>query len=92
MRRIGRIKLYTDVPEITYENVIEVLRTAYNDYTPSVAKMENLLEYEAGYQDRIRVKTYRKDIDNHCVDNLANEITEFKTGFIWGNPITLIQR
>jgi SPP1 family phage portal protein len=92
MRQIGRIKLYTDVPEITYENVIEVLRTAYNEYTPSVVKMETLLEYEAGYQDRIRVKTYRKDIDNHCVDNLANEITEFKTGFIWGNPITLIQR
>ena len=92
MRQIGRVKLYTDVPVITYENVIEVLRTAFNEYLPTVAKMETLLEYEAGYQDRIRVKKYRSDIDNHCVDNLANEITEFKTGFIWGNPITFIQR
>ena len=92
MRPIGRIKLFTDVPKITYENVIEVLRTAFNDYAPSVTRMEYLFEYEAGYQDIIRKKTYRKDIDNRCVDNLANEITEFKTGFIWGNPITLIQR
>ena len=92
MRQIGRIKLYTDVAEITYNNVIEVLRTAFNEYLPTITKMESLLEYEAGYQDQIRVKTYRKDIDNHCVDNLANEITEFKTGFVWGNPITFIQR
>lgn len=92
MREIGRIKLYTDVPEITYENVIDVLRQAYNERTSTVAKMESLLEYEAGYQAPIRRKTYRSDIDNHCVDNLANEITDFKTGFVWGNPITLIQR
>lgn len=92
MREIGRIKLYTDVPEITYENVIDVLKQAYNERTSTVAKMESLLEYEAGYQDQIRRKTYRSDINNHCVDNLANEITDFKTGFVWGNPITLIQR
>ena len=92
MREIGRIKLYTDVPEITYENVIDVLRQAYNERTSTVAKMESLLEYEAGYQAPIRRKTYRSDIDNHCVDNLANEITDFKTGLVWGNPITLIQR
>ena len=91
MRQIGRIKLYTDEPVITSANVIDVLRKALNDYTPTIAKMESLLEYEAGYQDVIRVKKYRSDINCKCVDNLANEITEFKTGFIWGNPITFIQ-
>lgn len=91
MRPIGRIKLYTDEPIITPTNVVDVLRKAFNDYTPTVSRIETLLEYEAGYQDVTRVKKYRSDINCKCVDNLANEITEFKTGFIWGNPITFIQ-
>ena len=90
--QIGRIKLFTDVKEVTFDNVIDVLRTAYNEFIPTQAKMDYLLKYEAGNQEPIRIKRYRPEIDNHCVDNLANEITEFKTGFIWGNPITFIQR
>lgn len=91
MERTGRIKLYTDVPYITYENVLDVLKTAYSDYTPSVARMEYLMGYEAGIQPIIRTKTYRPDINISCVDNLANEVVDFKTGFVWGNPITFIQ-
>lgn len=90
--QIGRIKLITDVPIVTVENVSDIVRTAYNEYLPNIARIDYLLEYEAGVQRQIRKKTYRPNIDAHCVDNLANEITEFKRGFIWGNPITLIQR
>lgn len=90
--QIGRTKLYTDVKEITYDNVIDVLKTAYNEYSPSITKMQYLLKYEAGDQKIVRPKKYRPEINIQCVDNLANEITEFKTGFIWGNPITFIQR
>lgn len=87
----GRVKLFTDVPFITRENVIDVLKTAYSDYSPSVNRMNFLIDYEAGKQPIIRKKKYRSDIDVQCVDNLANEIVDFKTGFIWGNPITFIQ-
>ena len=39
--------------------------------------MNFLLEYEAGKQPLQRTKTYRKDIDVKCVDNVAHEIAKF---------------
>lgn len=88
----GRIRVYTDEPKITQSNIIDVLRKAFTEYQPTFKDIEKLIKYEKGEQPITRKKVYRKDIDFHCVDNLANEITEFKTGFIWGNPITFIQR
>mgnify|MGYP003291587228 CR=1 FL=1 len=49
-------------------------------------------KYDAGVQPIVRKKAYRPDIDCECVDNVANEVTEFKTSFHWGNPITLVQK
>jgi hypothetical protein len=51
-----------------------------------------LIEYEGGKQEKFRKKTYRADIDNWCVDNVANEVTEFKLSYNWGSPITLAMR
>lgn len=90
MLRYGRKVLYTDVPEITYENVIDVVRRNIATHEENAAKIEHLLNYEAGEQEKIRVKKYRSDIDNWCVDNLANEAVEFWLGFAW-NPMTLVQ-
>lgn len=87
----GRVKLFTDVPFITDGNVIDVLKTAYYEYQPSITRMDFLFDYEAGIQPIMRTKTYRPDINVECVDNVANEIVDFKTGFVWGNPITFIQ-
>lgn len=89
---LGRKEIYTDVPEITRENVCEVLRKAIVEHEENSAKMDFLFEYEKGIQPILRTKKYRSDIDCQCVDNVANEITEFKLGFNWGNPITLVQR
>ena len=57
-------------------------------------RIKFLNEYEKGNQPIIRKnpKKYRPDIDCQCVDNVANEVTDFKTAFHWGNPITLVQR
>lgn len=92
--QIGRVQLFTDEPEITYENVIDVLRTAYNEYQPTINRIDYLLDFEAGKQPLVRKtpKTYRADIDCEVTDNIANEIVEFKLGFNWGSPITLVQR
>ena len=92
--QIGRIQLFTDEPEITYENIIPVLRDAYGDYQPTISRIDYLLDYEAGKQPLVRKtpKTYRADIDCEVIDNIANEIVEFKLGFNWGSPITLVQR
>ena len=88
----GRIELYTDAPTITEDNVIGILYDAYDKYLPTISRMTTLINFEAGYQPLGRIKSFRKDINVECVDNVANEITEFKTGFIWGNPITFVQR
>ncbi len=89
---IGRIEIFTDEPEITSENVIKILQNAMPKHLINANRCSYLLNYEAGEQPLNRKKTYRKDIDIKVSDNLANEITEFKLGFNWGNPITLVQR
>lgn len=88
----GRKVLYTDVKEITRDNIIKVLRQAMLDFLPNADDCTFLLNYEKGIQTVEREKTYRPDINNVCIDNVANEITNFKTSFNWGNAITLIQR
>lgn len=89
---VGRKILYTDVPEITYKNVIDVVRRAYGEYKTNIADINSLLNFDAGIQPLTRTKTYRPEINCECIDNVAHEIIEFKLGFDWGNPITLVQR
>ena len=88
----GRKVLYTDVKEVTKDNIADVLRKVMPIHEQNAADIQFLLDYEAGCQEKTREKTYRADIDNWCVDNIANEITEFKLSFNWGNPITLAMR
>lgn len=87
----GRKKIYTDAAEITTQNVIQVLRTAIADHTEIASDCESLINFVSGIQPLQRVKTYRADIDIQDIDNVADEITNFKTSFNWGNPITLVQ-
>lgn len=87
----GRLVLYTDVEEITYDNVIEVLRDVIPDHRINARDMQFLLNYDSGIQPLQREKKTRTDIDSQCVDNVANEVTEFNLGFKWGNTITLVQ-
>ena len=90
--RYGRKVLYTDVPEITYENVIDVLQKAIGGHEENASQIDYLLRYEAGEQPLPRKKSNRKEIDIRCVDNVANEIAKFHIGYKWGVPITIVQR
>lgn len=92
--QIGRKELFTDVSEITYENIIPILRDVFPSHQINAARINDLLEYDAGIQPlkRKEPKKYRPDIDCECVDNVANEITKFHVSFKWGNPITFVQR
>lgn len=88
----GRRPIFTAEPEITAANLIPVLREALVDFMPNSEDCTFLLKYEKGEQPKIRKKLYRTEIDYWTVENIANEITEFKIDYNWGNPITLIQR
>lgn len=88
----GRRKIFTDAKEVTTENVLQILRDAIITHTANSMDCEFLINYEKGCQPLQREKTYRADINIECVDNIANEITDFRLGYIWGNPITIVQR
>lgn len=89
---LGRKRIYTDVDKITADNVIGVLQDALGIHSQNVASMAYLLRYEKGIQPLRRKKVIRKDINVEVVDNIANQVTEFKLGYNWGNPITYVQR
>ena len=89
---MGRKEIFTDVREITSENLIEVLQKAMITFSTNASECNYLQNYEKGNQPLARQKMYRADIDCKCIDNVANEITDFKLGFQWANPTTLVQR
>ena len=88
----GRIELFTDVTEVTRDNLIDILRAVVADHERNSSRIQGLIDFEKGYQPLLRVKTYRADINCVCTDNLANEIVEFKQSYNWGSPITLVVR
>lgn len=90
--KLGRQNIYTSEPYITRENILNVLGSAKSVHMQNVTDIRYLLKYEKGDQPLNRVKTVRPDIDICDVDNIANQITEFKLGYDWGYPISLVQR
>lgn len=92
MEQYGRIELYTDVTEVTRENVADVVRSVFQNHQKNANTIDALIRFEAGEQPQFREKKYRSDINCWCVDNVANEITDFWVNFGWGNPITLVRR
>lgn len=88
---LGRKIIFTDYKEVNKDNIIEILQKAYNVHQENAAQMDFLLKYEEGEVNKLREKTYRKDIQNFVPDPLASYIVEFKLGFEWGNPITFVQ-
>lgn len=92
MELLGRKRIYTDASRITADNVINVLRDSIIIHAQNVEAMTYLLRYEKGVQPLRRKKVIREDINIEVVDNVANQVTEFKLGYNWGNPITFVQR
>ena len=89
----GRREIFTDVKEITKENITKVLADAFEVHLRNVAEIKYLQEYERGVQPILRrVKEVRPEINNKIVENHAAEITAFKVGYVFGAPITFVQR
>src|SRR5574344_218914 len=89
----GRKRIYTDAESITSENVIIELQKALNTHENSNrGEIQFLLDFDKGNQPLVREKTVRSDIDIKSIANIANEITEFKLGYFWGNPVAMVQK
>lgn len=89
----GRREIFTDVKEITRENISKVLADAFEIHLQNVTEIKYLQEYERGNQPILnRIKEVRPEINNKVVENHAAEITAFKVGYVFGSPITFVQR
>lgn len=88
----GRRKIYTDVAEITQDNVIDVMTKALIVHNQNVSDIQFLINFEKGCQPLKREKKVRKEIDIHSISNLAHQITEFWLGYFWGNHMAFVQK
>jgi len=89
----GRRVIYTDVSEITKDNVAEVLRKALITHLANKIDIEYLYRYYKGNQPILhRKKEVRPEIKNTIVENRANEIVSFKVGYLMGEPVQYVSR
>ena len=92
MAYTGRRIIWTDEREITADNIISVLQDAWASFSANRDECDYLLSYDAGEQPLQREKHYRPDINIVCIDNVANEVSNFWRGYMFGNEISLVQR
>ena len=89
----GRREIFTDVEKITKENICEVMDAAFETHLLNAAEIKYLQDYEKGKQPILeRIKEVRPEINFKAVENHATEITTFKVGYVFGSPITYVQR
>ena len=91
--QFGRTKIKTDVEYVDESNVLTVLESAMNDHISNYGDIEYLYSYFKGQQPVLqRKKEIRPEICNKIVENIANEIVSFKTGYLLGEPIQYVSR
>lgn len=89
----GRTVIYTNVREITKDNIVEILNTARRTHETNAKDIDYLYEYYKGQQPVLnRTKEFREDINNKIVVNIANEIVSFKVGYLMGEPVQYVNQ
>ena len=87
----GRRMILTSADAITADNVVKVVSQAYNTHLLNREEIEYLWNYYKGKQPSIyRTREVRDELTAHVVENRANEIVSFKTGYLVGKPIKYI--
>jgi len=93
MQMFGRTVIYTDVSSVTSENVCEVLRKALTVHAQNQNESEYLYNYYKGKTPILdKKKEVRPTINHKICENRANEIVNFKTGYVCGEPVQYILR
>lgn len=87
----GRTAIYSDVDEVTAQNVADVVDKAKRTHDANSADISYLYGYYKGSQPILdREKVYNTEINNKIVENRAREISDFKTGYLLSAPIQYI--
>lgn len=89
----GREVIFCDEPEITRNNLLDVLTQALTVHQKNSNDIDYLYKYYRGKQPILqRTKQIRPEICNKIVENHAYEIVEFKKGYIFGEPVQYVRR
>lgn len=89
----GRTKILCDEESITDQNVVKVLTDALVIHRQNSIQCDYLYNYRKGEQPILdREKEVRPEICNKVVENRADEIVSFKTGYLCGEPIQYVSR
>ena len=89
----GRTQIYTDVEQITAENVVDVLLKALTVHAQNSNEIDYLWNYYRGKTPILgKTKEVRETINHKICVNRANEIVTFKLGYGFGEPIQYIRR
>lgn len=87
----GRRKIFTNKKEITPENVVDVVNTAYGVHCQNRREIQYLYDFYKGKQDvRYKQNFARPSINNKVMVNRANEIVTFKTAYLLGEPLQYV--
>lgn len=87
----GRRAIFTSEQVITAMNVAKVVEQAYITHLLNRGEIDYLWNYYKGKQPSLfRTREIRDELTKHIVENRANEIVSFKTGYLVGKPIQYI--
>lgn len=89
----GRRMIYSDVTEITRENVVEEVRKAATIHDSNRNDINLLYDYYTGKTKILgKEKETRPEINHKISENRAYEIVNFHKGYTFGEPIQYVRR
>lgn len=89
----GRSQIFTDVLEVTHENVCDVLSKALPKHSKNAYDIQYLYDYYRGKTPvRGKTKVVRPEVNHKISENRAYQITEFKNSVCFGEPVQYISR
>lgn len=87
----GRQIIYTDVSEITADNIADVMEDAVDKHDSNSDDIDYLYQYYKGNQPVLnRTKDFNDNIVNRVVVNFANMIASWATGYFLSAPIQYV--
>lgn len=89
----GRRTIYSSVAELTEDNIIPEIDSALSIHIQNMLEEERLYWYRRGIQPVLqRTKTNNDFVCNRIVENHAEEICSFKSGYLFTEPIYFTAR
>lgn len=89
----GRKTIHTSYDEVNEENIRSIVSHAMSIHEKNREEILKLSEYEKGKQDILnRVKDVRPEINEKIVENHASQIVNFKLSYVFGSPISYVQK